>query len=470
MGFLDSGGQGANAFVDSFLKTYMMIDESKRAKASQELAKQMAQAKLQEIEREKQYEIAKRQKEAENGGQLSPDETVRLGLNYAGVKDVPQYAQAMAPKETPADRLLKTGRYDPKSIMEYVKTGDMSVLQPLDKQPTTDLGLVSADLESRLGRKPTPREILEEKAKYGAKVAGDKAGATETAKNEANKGLITDDVITDWARYVATKGEFPPESTRFFRNAGAQADINNRVLAKLKEWDVDGADRAVQGASFKSNQSALTFQEKQRGSAQSFVYNLDGQISKVDSIMKDVIDRVGVRAIDMPLVQLKKQFVGSGHERVLESYLMEISREIGKLSTGSQASVAELSVEAQKKWDKIHDPNLSLGELSKILTATKDQAHIRVKSMDDAILDTKKRLSPSSEGKKQLLDKSNVPEFKITLKPGENEEQVMKTISTIPKGAVQKLIANPSLATQFELKYGKGTSNWFLGAKNEKRF
>jgi hypothetical protein len=345
----------------------------------------------------------------------------------------------------------------------------MSVLEPLEKPFTNHIALVAQELEEKLGRKPTASEILQAGKNYQVGLTGDKAAATETAKNDANKGLIDDAVITEWARYVATKGEFPPESTRFFRNAGAQADINNRVIAKLNEWNVNGADRVVQNASFKAGQSSLTFQEKQRGAAESFANNLNGQIDKVNSMMNDVIKRVGTRAVDMPLVALKKGFIGSGQERVLESYLMEISREIGKLSTGSQASVAELSVDAQEKWDKIHDPNLSMKELKKILEATRDQATIRVKSIDDEINVTKKRLYPGqypSDARKE----SNLPDFKITLQPGENEKEVMAKINKIPRGAVTKLLGNPKLAIQFELKYGKGTSKWFLGAKDEKRF
>jgi hypothetical protein len=444
-------GEGANAFGDNFLKAYTTIQQNSRANEEAERLK-AAQAN---------------QDAYSNGllesllpdGSLDIKKAIPLALKYSGPELLPQILQSMQPKETSADKLLKTGRYSPASIMNYIKTGDMSVLEPLEKPQTNPIALVAQDLEQRLGRKPTASEILTAGKNYQVGLTGDKAAATETAKNDANKGLITDDVITEWARYVATKGEFPMEATRFFRNAGAQADINNRVMAKLKEWKVDGADRVVQGATFKAGQSSLAFQEKQRGAAESFANNINGQIDKVDSIMKDVIKRVGTRAIDMPLVKWKKEFIGSGQERVLESYLMEISREIGKLSTGSQASIAELSVEAQKKWDKIHDPNLSMTELKKILEATREQANIRVKSIDDETNVIKERLYPS-----------RLPEFKITLQPGENEKDVMDKVNKIPKGAVTKLLGNPNLATQFELKYGRGTSKWFLGAKNEKRF
>jgi len=457
MGWGEALGSASNSFVD----TYTKLQQNSRANEEQERLK--AADKLQEEYR------------AGLLGSLNPDgsldmkKVIPLALKYSRPELVPQIIQSMQPKETSADKLLKTGKYSPASIMNYIKTGDMSVLEALEKPVTNTIALVAQELEGKLGRKPTASEILQAGKNYQVGLTGDKAAATETAKNDANKGLIDDAVITEWARYVATKGEFPPESTRFFRNAGAQADINNRVISKLNEWNVNGADRVVQNASFKAGQSSLAFQEKQRGAAESFANNLNVQIDKVNSMMNDVIKRVGTRAVDMPLVALKKVFIGSGQERVLESYLMEISREIGKLSTGSQASIAELSVDAQKKWDKIHDPNLSMKELKKILEATRDQATIRVKSIDDEINVTKKRLYPGqypSDARKE----SNLPDFKITLQPGENEKEVMAKINKIPRGAVTKLLGNPKLAIQFELKYGKGTSKWFLGAKDEKRF
>ncbi len=253
------------------------------------------------------------------------------------------------------------------------------------KGPKTTTDLIRGELRKKFGREPDEKEILERTAEFNAISAGQKAGASEQAKLDTQKGMVTDADVANYAKYVATSGEFPPEFNRLFRLPQVQLETMKRVTALLNEQGFDGADRAVQAAAYKAGKVALNFQEKQLGSARSFALNIEGQAKRVEEIMSDVISRVGVRAIDLPVRELKTRFAGSGQERVLESYLMEISREIGKLSTGSQASIAELSVEAQKKWDKIHDPNLSLKELKEVLNATKEQAGIRIKSMDDAL-------------------------------------------------------------------------------------
>jgi hypothetical protein len=61
MGLLN--GISAQAFTDNFLKTYMAIGEDERAKEATNIAQQMAQAKLEEIAREKEM-LAKMQAES----------------------------------------------------------------------------------------------------------------------------------------------------------------------------------------------------------------------------------------------------------------------------------------------------------------------------------------------------------------------------------------------------------------------
>jgi len=142
----------------------------------------------------------------------------------------------------------------------------------------------------------------------------------------------------------------------------------------------------------KAIQSTLSKQYAQRGAMGSFVKNLNKQLEKVESRMKDIQSRVGVRALDLPWRELRTRFVGSGHENVLAGYMKEISAEISKLSQGSTASVAQLSDTQQKEWDKIHDPSLSLKELLIVLDGTREMANMRLESTDEEIVETEKML------------------------------------------------------------------------------
>ena len=73
-------------------------------------------------------------------------------------------------------------------------------------------------------------------------------------------------------------------------------------------------------------------------------------------------------------------------------YLKEISNEIGKLASGSTASVAELSVGAQEKWDAIHDPAMPVKEMLDLLEETKAAASYRIDSVQRQMSKTRERM------------------------------------------------------------------------------
>ena len=143
----------------------------------------------------------------------------------------------------------------------------------------------------------------------------------------------------------------------------------------------------------KSLNSSLMQQQKNRGAMGSFVANINRQVDEVEKRSRDIIKRVGIRALDVPWRELNVRFIGSGHERVFEAYMKEISAEINKLSQGSTASVALLPEQGRIEWEKIHDVNLSMKKLMIVLRGTRDMANIRLKSVQDEIDSTIDRLS-----------------------------------------------------------------------------
>lgn len=171
------------------------------------------------------------------------------------------------------------------------------------------------------------------------------------------------------------------ESTRLWRE-----EYNKYLNAKgLTQEQVN----AIQSEA-SSYKKSIDFQQKNRDMMNSFVKNIDKQIDKVEDLMAGGdIQRFGFRAADMGVRELKTRLVGSGAERVLESYLREVSNEIAKVVTGSQASIQEVSVEAQKVWSQIHDKNLSFPEIKKVLDATRKQGELRLQSTDEAIAESR---------------------------------------------------------------------------------
>ncbi|HSW40418.1 MAG TPA: hypothetical protein VLL97_13095 [Acidobacteriota bacterium] len=237
-------------------------------------------------------------------------------------------------------------------------------------------------------------ETSKEKTQISVNLRGIAGGSDA----DSFRNWTTEEKRFHFDQYLAngTRPSFAP------RDISGRRAFDREVAHYATGKGIDGNDIQLNKADYGALKGSLNFQQKSYNMASSFANNLNHQMDKVDKLMAE-LDRTGIRAVDLPWRKLKTRFVGSGREQELESYLMEISREIGKLSTGSQASVAELSVGAQEKWDKVHDPNLSLPELKKVLNATRDQANMRMKSLRDEIAKTRTALKnvgkvPGAEG------------------------------------------------------------------------
>jgi DNA primase catalytic subunit len=155
-------------------------------------------------------------------------------------------------------------------------------------------------------------------------------------------------------------------------------------------------------------------QQKQRGMMGSFVNNINRQVDKITTMSEDIVSRVGARALDLPLRELNVRFKGSGNERVFEAYMKEISAEIQKLSQGSTASIAQLPEQNRLEWEKIHDVNLSMNELKKVLAGTKEMANMRIGSVNDEIAYTLNKLGNVPEEISRLKANDNLNPKEIT--------------------------------------------------------
>ncbi len=233
--------------------------------------------------------------------------------------------------------------------------------------------LVIQALEEKLGRDATYQEKQTAVENAAIRMTGAKAKATTEAKG----------TFKDWTP-EAKEQEFtlhmitgkPPVSA-----AGLGGNDRQQYGKEYAQWKVDKGirpqDVGLMQADYKSGDMSLRNMTKQEAPMEAFVGNINKQIDKVKQLY-DNNDRTGLRLIDLPVRELKMRAVGSGDEAVKASYLLEISNEIGKLSSGASASVQQLSDSAKEDWKKVHDPNLSLSEIMKVVNATRDQANMRL--------------------------------------------------------------------------------------------
>jgi hypothetical protein len=145
---------------------------------------------------------------------------------------------------------------------------------------------------------------------------------------------------------------------------------------------------------YKAGDMSLRNQKKIYDMSNSFVMNINSQIGKVKEIYSK-LPRTQYKLLNIPIRELRVRAKGSGEEAAAASYLVEISNEIGKLSTGSAASIRELSESAQKQWAKIHDGTLPMKDMVIVLDTTQEQANMRLQSLEDA-MDMTRRLIQGS--------------------------------------------------------------------------
>lgn len=272
-----------------------------------------------------------------------------------------------------------------KAKAEGTAEGTPENMKPAKTQAELTRAALRGDVEAQ--------EILKSMQTRAVEVAK----ATGAAAIEAKMGIVD---IEGVARAIVD-GRETIENVKNTFGIPVQEGVRARVLQLDPEFNF--SKPRIKLSAIKSS---LGQQQKQRGMMGSFVKNINKQLTRVDTVMKDVISRVGVRAVDLPLREFKIRFVGSGHEQVLNAYLIEISNEIGKLSTGSAASIRELSTDAQERWAKIHDPNLSLKELKKILDETQTMANMRLDSTDEEIEETIEMLDNINEPRRAPVTKT----------------------------------------------------------------
>jgi hypothetical protein len=297
------------------------------------------------------------------------------------------------------------------------KTFSASAGSSVYETKTTALGGNKTTLIDQVPHKPTapkeaktPNEIeLIQRAQAGdpkaqklldALMARKQKGGAAAAKGKL-EGLFSEaGVDPDVSAKAVLEGRETIENVKNTFGVPIQEIVRKKVLEVEPDFNFVVPRAVVKGLS-----NSLANQEKQRGMMGSFVRNIDKQLVRVDELY-DNVGRLGVRALDMPIRELKKRFVGSGKEVVLDAYMMEISNEINKLSQGSQASIAQLGEESQQRWNKVHDPSLSYNEIMTVITETRNMAQMRMASVNEELDFTRSRLERLKSGGSSSLQRS----------------------------------------------------------------
>ena len=189
----------------------------------------------------------------------------------------------------------------------------------------------------------------------------------------------------------------PDQAGQVSRITDAGGVVTSAPIITAEQSGLDplqaGRDLLGNRADVRASRSSITKLDNQLSTMTSFVTNLNHQVDRMNELAKDLAGSTSnIRLLNKPIRKLKGKVIGSALQAKWETYLKEVSLEIGKLSSGSTGSVAELSVGAQEKWDKIHDPNLSVVDMLDLLTEIRGMANIRLNSVKGAHDDARTRL------------------------------------------------------------------------------
>lgn len=218
----------------------------------------------------------------------------------------------------------------------------------------------------------------------------------------SNTGGGDDADVDAWAKAVR-------EGRATLQDVPNRGTVRSRVVKAIERGG--GVDYAANSADNKAYAGSVAQQQKQLGSMGSFVRNLSAQIDRVGQIGAE-LNTFDSRLLNVPLRAARARIAGSPMQAKYDMYLAEIESEIGKLSTGSTGSVAELSQGAQERWAKIHDKNLSVNDMLQLLKETKHAGELRMKSVKDQLDETRAERQNRGKPSTSTVTKGG---FKVTV-------------------------------------------------------
>jgi hypothetical protein len=172
------------------------------------------------------------------------------------------------------------------------------------------------------------------------------------------------------------------------------------------QWRVDGgvgaSDVIADRASAKADTASLSFNTKQLDASKSFIKTIDNNIDQLESHITEMSKTLNLdrnRVLNMGTRDFNKKLVGVGNINIYDMLVSAISTENAKLQAGGAGSVAQVSEGARVDMERIHDKNLPVSEMLKLMSATRKEGGNRIKALVDTGDEISKRMRGSGGGK-----------------------------------------------------------------------
>jgi hypothetical protein len=272
---------------------------------------------------------------------------------------------------------------------------------------------VSITMQGQLGGSMFPAGLKEKELKVGMKSNESKIWWTKDGHSavifdpvteeysDAEGNLLTKDQLEERPKQFAPKGSNSPVSETDIRATAEAIVEKRRTLASVQGTrgvrDQVGAmvDRITDerglprinhtgdtndAGAAKSSQAFVT---KQLDMTQSFTRTLDLNIDQLDQHIATMATRHNLPKNKIMMMGWREfmSLAGDSDINIYDMLTSSISTENAKLQQGGAGSVAQVAAGAAEKMDKIHNKNLPVAEMVKLMQATRKEGGNRERAL-----------------------------------------------------------------------------------------
>lgn len=303
----------------------------------------------------------------------------------------------------------------PPGMYKMTMKGDKVVgWEPKDpRDPISTEGAYLDGLKAQLAAKnPTwsPKQVEFEAAKQ---VRAENLAASRDSKRftfdlkNSGAGAVAPDDFNKWSKedkawWFETKKSTGEKPDFGWGKAAAKSRV--QFAKEYAQWaqgkGISGAEAGADKESFKADAGSLKFNTKQLDASKSFIKTIDNNIDQLErhiATMSKTLNLDRNRLLNMGTRDFNKRLVGTANINIYDMLVSAISTENAKLQAGGAGSVAQVSEGARVDMERIHDKNLPVSEMLKLMRATKEEGGNRIKALNDTGAEIRERMRGSKE-------------------------------------------------------------------------
>lgn len=292
----------------------------------------------------------------------------------------------------PNQKIVFGSQIDKLSPAEKAALGEISP-EMLAKVGPTDIFKLkrTGNAYSLIEYKPDPRDnkrIVKTEMIDGKPVNvlydnnGNKIAEMGQAGSVSNSGryIASADEVQQWANAVRS-GRVTIDKVP------AYGGLRAKVIPAVEQATANGEPIHYMGdiAGAKSAATSQSFVTKQLDMSQSFITTIDANIDQFKEHIQDMATRKNVeynKLMNMGVRTYLKKIEGDSDINIYDMLVNAISTETAKLVSGGAGSVAQVAEGARIEMDKIHDKNMPVKEMLKLLEATRREGGNRIKALE----------------------------------------------------------------------------------------